>query len=326
MKRSTIALLLGVTTGCNGGVVVTSGDDAGNAPPTVPVGAACVPSPELSPGFGGFSPREVSVDQGNAACGGGVCLVDHFQGRTTCPDGQSGSGQPGSCTVPGTGAPVTTAVQPWCADRPAQKAVGCSCRCANAGGRTDDGSAYCACPQGFACTQLVGAVSPNDPLAGGYCIPQGAAYDPTTACATTCAPGVSGCTAPDAGPGGGTATTAFFAALRAGGGCLPQALPVGSGGLSACALFYVLGASDTCAAHAGLADADPQVAASVRAFAMSSQAAVCVVTQLAGDCANSAQSGWCYVAGADAGGCAQTIEITPSGQPPTGAAATLGCP
>ena len=76
------------------------------------------------------------------ACASQVCIVNHFQGRVTCPYGQSVRGQgpdgtPG-CKVPGTCDPIAVEVPPQCADRSAAETVYCSCRCANAEGRTDD--------------------------------------------------------------------------------------------------------------------------------------------------------------------------------------------
>jgi len=44
-----------------------------------------------------------------------------------------------------------------------------------------------------------------------------------------------------------------------------------------------------------------------------------------GSCAASASTGWCYLTGAAAGGCAQTIVFS-KGQPPAGSTATLTCP
>jgi hypothetical protein len=168
------------------------------------VGTPCLPAPESSASFAGFDMQEVSLEVGNAGCPGAVCLVNHFQGRTTCPFGQDADGGPvGSatqgCTVPGTGAPVQPSgpdgesVLPWCTDRTASTAVTCSCRCANDQGRTDDGASYCACPSGFECTQVVSAVSPDDTLAGGYCVRPSAVYDPATACSAECTPGTAGC-------------------------------------------------------------------------------------------------------------------------------------
>lgn len=53
------------------------------------VGAWCVPTQEDDPFFAGFSLLQSSVDPTAGACtNGAVCLVNHFQGRVTCPGGQ----------------------------------------------------------------------------------------------------------------------------------------------------------------------------------------------------------------------------------------------
>ncbi len=183
----------------------------GEAPPSAPaqgtcaakIGTPCTPSPELAPTFGGFDYRDVTVDENNAACSGAVCLVNHFQGLTGCPFGQAQDGGPPSgddagCTVPGTSIPVRpigtqgAEVLPWCVDRQADDAVYCSCRCADAEGRTDAGP-VCACPSGYACTQIAPAAQGGDPGAGAYCIKAGTAYDPNSSCATLCDPTTDAC-------------------------------------------------------------------------------------------------------------------------------------
>jgi hypothetical protein len=167
-----------------------------------PIGASCTPTIESSPTFAGFDVMELDFDTNNAACGGGVCLLDHFQGLTDCPYGQDSSGKPippatTACTVPGTGQPVAPqsaqtgdAIRPWCADRQPSATVYCSCRCANAAGQTDDGATYCTCPGSFSCMQLVAG---SGPMAGAYCVEDGTTYDPNTACAQTCNPATYPC-------------------------------------------------------------------------------------------------------------------------------------
>jgi hypothetical protein len=166
------------------------------------VGATCTPSIEGLPTFSGFGVQEISVEENNPTCASGLCLVNHFQGLTTCPYGQDVQGHPpagqAACTTPGTHETVkpapTAAVPAWCTDRPPTTAVTCSCRCANAAGKTDDGATYCTCGNGFTCTQLVTPVSSGNPqLAGAYCVASGTAYDPAASCATTCDPTAHAC-------------------------------------------------------------------------------------------------------------------------------------
>jgi hypothetical protein len=170
----------GQTLGSGGG-----GDGGtGNPPAPAGFGQACVPAREKLATFGGASPGEVNVDSNSPACGAGeVCLANHFEGRTSCPYG----GPSGSCTVPGTGAPVTVKVLPQCTDRRAADTVYCSCRCANVAGRTDDGASYCNCANSFVCTQLVTSIGmPNDTFSGAYCMKPQTAYDPLNSCHTQC--------------------------------------------------------------------------------------------------------------------------------------------
>jgi hypothetical protein len=186
--------------GAEGGTEGGSATDAAAS-----VGSPCTPSLEGSPTFGGFQAGAVTLDEANPACPGAVCLVNHFQGLTSCPYGQDSQGRPSAgastaCTVPGTSTPVRPGaivggetVEPWCADRRASGAVECSCRCASVDGTTSDGASYCACPAGFTCTQVVPAVESGDPRAGGYCIRNASAFDPSSYCHATCDVTLSPC-------------------------------------------------------------------------------------------------------------------------------------
>src|SRR6478609_5570675 len=111
------------------------------------VGDPCTPEQEYDPTFNAFDEKEVNVESKSFQCRTRLCLVNHFQGRASCPYGQSQSGDapPGAkiCTVPGTDTAIVGAkdstggfvdpkkqslVQPQCVDRAADKAVYCSCR------------------------------------------------------------------------------------------------------------------------------------------------------------------------------------------------------
>ena len=54
------------------------------------VGNPCTPNDEKNAAFPGFKITETTIDKGAPECGGGagVCLVNHFQGRVSCPLGQ----------------------------------------------------------------------------------------------------------------------------------------------------------------------------------------------------------------------------------------------
>ena len=332
-----------------GGAVGTG--DGGRPSRAASQGTACLPREELSASFAGFDEQTVTIDMKNAACGAGACVVNHFRGRTSCPYGQAANGTapPGAtpCTVTGSGAPVRPndpktqqTVPAECADRDAEKVVYCSCRCANADGKTDDGGSYCACDQGYECSQLVASLGgKDDTLSGAYCIKAHTAFDRATACLTTCDPKAGPCAVPDAGvlhgPADDASVTSFIAVLRAtDGGCFPQGLATDASGRAACRIFEILPADDGCAAHPGLSVADATVAAMIRASGgADASLPVCLDTQLPeatwvnGSCAASAGAGWCYVsAPAAPNGCAQSILFSPSGNPVTGAKVLLACP
>ena len=171
------------------------------------VGDPCTPEQEYDQTFGGFAAGEVNVESKSFQCLTRLCLVNHFQGRVSCPYGQIDNGgmpaaPPGAkeaCAVPG-GDPTNAAdqinpmdpktgaaVQSQCLDRLASATVYCSCRCANLEGRTDDGSNYCTCPDGFVCSQLVTSIGAGDTgLTGAYCIKNNTAFDPNNNCSSQC--------------------------------------------------------------------------------------------------------------------------------------------
>jgi hypothetical protein len=179
------------------------------------VGDPCIPDEEYDPTFQAFALGDVNVESKSYVCLTRLCLVNHFQGRVSCPYGQTAPGQgpqgPANsnaaavhsekgCTIPGgtPGKDVVTATNVsvnklagssvgWvppqipgtlAGDRTANKTVYCSCRCANVNGRTDDGDVYCSCPQNYACTQLVTTIGlgTGEGLTGAYCVLNGTEY------------------------------------------------------------------------------------------------------------------------------------------------------
>ena len=338
----------GADGGATSPLTAADGATSGSGGSGASVGAPCLPYQELSPTFAGFSAAELTVDQGDPACASGVCLVNHFQGRTSCAYGQSsdGTGVAGAaaCTVPGSGAAVAPdgtgalgeTVDPQCTDRPPSVDVTCSCRCANPEGATDDGASYCACPGGTVCAQVVPGFVSGDPLAGGYCVPAGSSYDRESACESVCDPTAKNCAeTPAAAPSAsGQGTTYFLTAIDFQPSsalppqCLPTPLPTDASGKAQCQVYYLLAAGDSCASHAGLSSPDPAVAAAVSAAVQPPATPVCLLPQLpAAPCGASTQAGWCYLSADEVdSGCAQTIAVSPPGAPPDGAVVALACP
>lgn len=134
------------------------------------IGEPCTPAMENDVRFRGFSPLEVNIESAHEISGAPVCLVDHFRGRVSCPEGGSG------CLTP-RGEAVVGEVSPQCLGRSPDRAVYTSCRCANAHGRTDDGDDYCTCPESFDCRHLVASVGTGEHLSGSYCTKPNTTFD-----------------------------------------------------------------------------------------------------------------------------------------------------
>jgi len=152
------------------------------------VGDFCMPSNESQPFFSGYEMTEINLEISAPRCLSGLCLVNHFQGRASCPYGQSAAEAEGRgerleselCHVPGTyeaGGRVAVAVSPQLTRRRPVDAIYCSCRCAG----PDPNATYCACGSGLACVDIVPPVAvfdAADTYVGSYCVKAGTAYDP----------------------------------------------------------------------------------------------------------------------------------------------------
>jgi hypothetical protein len=153
------------------------------------LGSVCVASEEQYPAFSGFALDEVVVDTGSDACASGICLVEGFQGRVTCPLG-SPAGE-GACAIPGSGQRVLVEVQSQLIARPPSVASTCSCRCAGPGP-----GPFCSCTERQICAPLIADFGlPGDDLAGSYCVPAGAVVDPSTLPPDVCADDPAQCSA-----------------------------------------------------------------------------------------------------------------------------------
>jgi hypothetical protein len=173
------------------------------------IGDPCTPEQEYDPAFNGFDEKEVNVESKSFQCRTRICLVNHFRGRVSCPYGQGSdrSAPPGAtgCTVPGRDEPITglkskdadpnnndsyvdprkkAAVPAQCIDRSADRAVYCSCRCADINGQTPSNQNFCECPDGYTCEKLVTSIGGgiSEGLTGSYCIKNTTKYDPAAGC------------------------------------------------------------------------------------------------------------------------------------------------
>jgi hypothetical protein len=158
------------------------------------VGDPCTPEDEYRTDFGSFAVTEVNVESKSFQCVTRVCLVNHFQGRVSCPYGQSEEDvglvdgtpplpgeHPERCRIPGTNGTdlldqVAVPVEAQLLARRADQAVYCSCRCRG----PDPNARYCECPSGYKCEELVKELgfSKGSQLAGSYCVKSGTTFEP----------------------------------------------------------------------------------------------------------------------------------------------------
>lgn len=152
---------------------MNGGGASGEAPGAAEVGTPCTPGAERDPLFIGFRVHEDVIEVNAPECGGGVCLVNHFQGEVSCPLGQAtprdADGQlgcvpeldangsyvaaQGSCS-PGEQCVEAAQVSPACASGDAQadtfcQAIGAGAKCGS------DGA--CECQTDADCPSVTGA-------------------------------------------------------------------------------------------------------------------------------------------------------------------------
>lgn len=167
--------------GSNGGATQNSGFQFDASVKVT--GVPCSSMSEDDPGFSSFATNQTEYESQpnmNPGCPGEICLVHEFQGRASCPYGQTQQDlslpgtSPRRCRTPG-GTPVTVPVAPQLIDRSAARYSICSCRC-GAADNVDAGSggnpAYCACPAGMVCQPVI-PLSPfmdATTLSGSYCV------------------------------------------------------------------------------------------------------------------------------------------------------------
>lgn len=71
------------------GLIGVAGVTLATGCPSGGVGDPCIPEDEYLSGFSGFKLGEESIESRAFQCQSRVCLVNHFQGRVTCPQGQA---------------------------------------------------------------------------------------------------------------------------------------------------------------------------------------------------------------------------------------------
>lgn len=174
------------------------------------VGDPCTPEDEYQKAFAGYKASEVNIESRSFQCETRLCLVNHFQGRTSCPYGQDKAtvdalptdatraeyvAAHNMCTIPGTSdEPITVPVDRGCENRKKSDAVYCSCRCAG----PDPNAKYCDCPSGYECKELLKDIGlGSKELSGSYCVKAGTAYDTSFVCSPACDRAAGGCGAGD---------------------------------------------------------------------------------------------------------------------------------
>jgi hypothetical protein len=91
MIRSIVSGLVGLISVVAMGILPTACESGG-------VGDPCVPEDEYNPDFAGFKVTEENIESRSFQCQTRICLVNHFQGRVSCPLGQE---EPLPCSGPG---------------------------------------------------------------------------------------------------------------------------------------------------------------------------------------------------------------------------------
>lgn len=163
------------------------------------LGQPTVSPVEMEPKFNGYASVETDSDESCPGCGDNACVVNHFQGRVTCPYGQT---QEEIDTLPGdhplrcratdvegqvTTEPVLIPVKPQLIERRPADTVVCSCQCAGREGAAPPEGGWCSCPASMECASLfVDNWAFTRPSIASYCIPRGTAYDPNAEYSLVC--------------------------------------------------------------------------------------------------------------------------------------------
>lgn len=137
--------------------------------PTGGVGDPCIPEDEYLENFAGFKLTEETVESRSFQCQTRICLVNHFQGRVSCPAGQgppTNCQQDSECLVAGDKCTFAGALINSCDPRPCgtegvsdsdcngEGGINPACGGAATGGRVcDENGKYCRCAAAEDCPE-----------------------------------------------------------------------------------------------------------------------------------------------------------------------------
>lgn len=114
------------------------------------IGDPCTPEDEYRGTFAGFQLTQENIESRSFQCESRICLVNFFQGRVSCPAGQSAkepcAGPDASCPGEGEACVESDVFAPACTDDTACEALGTAC---NAEGFCECSAS--SCPTGYSC-------------------------------------------------------------------------------------------------------------------------------------------------------------------------------
>jgi len=116
------------------------------------VGDPCTPEDEYNPQFSGFKVTEENIESRSFQCETRICLVNHFQGRVSCPLGQETPvpcSSDGECN--GDKCVEAPSLAPSCDPKAADKGAS---SCAGFGGTCNPTGKFCECSSPESCPQV----------------------------------------------------------------------------------------------------------------------------------------------------------------------------
>lgn len=120
------------------------------------IGDPCTPEDEFNAGFSGFKVTQENIESRSFQCESRICLVNHFQGRISCPLGQTervACTPGGSCAGEGEACTRAGTFAPDCDQNDDERCSGLSGTCNNKGKfcECDPNAENGGCPTGYTC-------------------------------------------------------------------------------------------------------------------------------------------------------------------------------